>query len=554
MATTEDGRRLDATEEWRREVYAAKPERDALMTTISGLPNEPLYTPDNVEIDYERDLGWPGVYPYTRGVYPSMYRGRLWTMRQFAGFGTAEETNARFRYLLEHGQTGLSTAFDMPTLMGYDSDHAKSLGEVGREGVAVDSLEDMEHLFAGIPLDEVSTSMTINAPAAMLLAFYICVGEEQNVPRDRLRGTIQTDILKEYIAQKEWIFPPEPSMRLCVDMIEFCAREVPLWHPVSISGYHIREAGSTAAQELAFTLADGFAYVEAATERGLAVDDFAPRLSFFFNAHIDFFEEIAKYRAARRIWARELRERYGAKNPRSWLMRFHAQTAGVSLTAQQPENNIVRTAVEALAAVLGGCQSLHTNSFDEALALPTEHAVKVALRTQQVLAHETGVAGTIDPLGGSYYLEDLTNRLEAEAYDYFERIRKLGGVVAAIKENFFQREIADASFRFQREVEAGERVIVGVNRYEDPDAKPIEILKIDHALERKQIERLQALRGRRDSAAVEAALARLKAEAAEPDRNLMPAIVDASKAYATLGEMCDALREVWGVWRETPVF
>jgi methylmalonyl-CoA mutase N-terminal domain/subunit len=396
--------------------------------------------------------------------------------------------------------------------------------------------------------------MTINAPAAMLLAFYICVGEEQDVPRDRLRGTIQTDILKEYIAQKEWIFPPEPSMRLCVDMIEFSAREVPLWHPVSISGYHIREAGSTAAQELAFTLADGFAYVEAAVERGLPVDDFAPRLSFFFNAHIDFFEEIAKYRAARRIWARELRERYGAKNPRSWLMRFHAQTAGVSLTAQQPEVNIVRTAVEALAAVLGGCQSLHTNSFDEALALPTEHAVKIALRTQQVLAHETGVASTIDPLGGSYYLEDLTNRLEAEAYDYFERIRKLGGVVPAIKENFFQREIADASFRFQREVEAGDRVIVGVNRYEDPDAREIEILKIDHALERKQIERVQSLRGRRDSAAVEAALARLKAEAAEPDRNLMPAIVDASRAYATMGEMCEALREVWGVWRETPVF
>jgi methylmalonyl-CoA mutase, N-terminal domain len=554
MATTEDRRSLDATEEWRRELYEQKPERDALTTTMSGLPNEPLYTPDNVEVDYERDLGWPGVYPYTRGVYPSMYRGRLWTMRQFAGFGTAEDTNARFRYLLEHGQTGLSTAFDMPTLMGYDSDHAKSLGEVGREGVAVDSLEDMEALFAGIPLDGVSTSMTINAPAAILLAFYICVGEEQGVPRDALRGTIQTDILKEYIAQKEWIFPPEPSMRLCVDMIEFCAREVPKWHPVSISGYHIREAGSTAAQELAFTLADGFAYVEAATARGLFVDDFAPRLSFFFNAHIDFFEEIAKYRAARRIWARELRERYGAKNPRSWLMRFHAQTAGVSLTAQQPEVNIVRTAIEALAAVLGGCQSLHTNSFDEALALPTEHAVKIALRTQQVLAHESGVASTIDPLGGSYYLEDLTNRLEAEAYDYFERIRKLGGVVPAIKENFFQREIAEASFRFQREVEAGDRVIVGVNRYEDPDAREIEVLKIDHALERKQIERVQALRGRRDSAAVEAALARLAAEAAEEDRNLMPAIIDASKAYVTMGEMCDALREVWGVWRETPVF
>src|SRR2546427_2158491 len=368
-----------------------------------------------------------------------MYRGRLWTMRQFAGFGTAEETNTRFRYLLEHGQTGLSTAFDMPTLMGYDSDHARSLGEVGREGVAIDSLEDMETLFAGIPLGEVSTSMTINSPAAILLAFYVCVGEEQGVARDRLSGTVQTDILKEYIAQKEFIFPPEPSMRLVVDMIEFCSRELPRMHPVSISGYHIREAGSTAAQELAFTLADGFAYVDACIERGLDVDEFAPRLSFFFNAHIDFFEEIAKYRAARRIWARELRERYGARNPRSWLLRFHTQTAGVSLTAQQPELNIVRTAVEALAAVLGGTQSLHTNSFDEALALPTEDSVKLALRTQQVLAHETGVVNTVDPLGGSYYLEDLTNRLEAEAYDYFERIRGLGGGVPASKDNLFPR-------------------------------------------------------------------------------------------------------------------
>jgi methylmalonyl-CoA mutase, N-terminal domain len=554
MATTEDPRRLDATEEWRRELYEAKPERDALFTTMSGLPVEPLYSPDSVEIDYERDLGYPGVYPFTRGVYPSMYRGKLWTMRQFAGFGTAEETNVRFRYLLEHGQTGLSTAFDMPTLMGYDSDHPKSLGEVGREGVAIDSLEDMEQLFSGIPLDEVSTSMTINAPAAMLLAFYICVGEEQGVSRDRLRGTIQTDILKEYIAQKEWIFPPEPSMRLCVDMIEFCAREVPQWHPVSISGYHIREAGSTAAQELAFTLADGFAYVEAAIARGLDVDDFAPRLSFFFNAHIDFFEEIAKYRAARRIWARELRERYGAKNPRSWLMRFHTQTAGVSLTAQQPEVNIVRTAIEALAAVLGGTQSLHTNSFDEALALPTEHAAKLALRTQQVIAHETGVTDTIDPLGGSYFVEDLTNRLEAEAYDYFGRIRELGGVVAAIRDNFFQREIAEASFRFQNEVEAGQRVIVGVNRFQEEDAQPIEILRIDQALEDKQVERVRSLKGRRDSAAAEQALARLKADAAVDDRNLMPAIVDASRAYVTMGEMCDALREVWGTWRETPVF
>jgi methylmalonyl-CoA mutase N-terminal domain/subunit len=442
----------------------------------------------------------------------------------------------------------------MPTLMGYDSDHPKSLGEVGREGVAIDSLEDMEHLFAGIPLDHVSTSMTINGPAAMLLAFYISVAEKQGVPRERLRGTVQTDILKEYIAQKEWIFPPEPSMRLCVDMIEFCANEVPLWHPVSISGYHIREAGSTAAQELAFTLADGFAYVEAALARGLDVDSFAPRLSFFFNAHIDFFEEIAKYRAARRIWARELRERYGARNPRSWLMRFHAQTAGVSLTAQQPEVNIVRTALEALAAVLGGCQSLHTNSFDEALALPTEHAVKIALRTQQVLAHETGVVDTIDPLGGAYFVEELTNRLEAEAYDYFDRIRRLGGVVAAIKENFFQREIAEASFRFQSELEAGERVVVGVNRYEDADEKEIELLHIDPAFERKQIERVRALRARRDTVAVETTLARLREDAAVEGRNVMPAMLDASRAYVTMGEMCDALRDVWGTWRETPVF
>ena len=556
MATTEDPlARSGSTAEWKRELYEAKPEREGeLFTTISGLENEPLYTPDNVDVDYERDLGYPGVYPFTRGVYPSMYRGKLWTMRQFAGFGTAEETNARFRYLLEHGQTGLSTAFDMPTLMGYDSDHARSLGEVGREGVAIDSLDDMETLFAGIPLDEVSTSMTINSPAAMLLAFYLCVGEEQGVSRDKLRGTIQTDILKEYIAQKEWIFPPEPSMRLVIDMVAFCAQEMPLWHPISISGYHIREAGSTAAQELAFTLADGFAYVEAAVARGLDVDDFAPRLSFFFNAHLDFFEEIAKYRAARRIWAHELRERYGARNPRSWLMRFHTQTAGVSLTAQQPEVNIIRTALEALAAVLGGTQSLHTNSFDEALALPTENAVRLALRTQQVIAHETGVVNTIDPLGGSFYLEDLTSRLEAEAYDYFDRIRKLGGVIPAIKENFFQREIADASFRYQHEVEQRERIIVGVNRYELENEEPLEILRIDPSLEGKQISRVQALRARRDSNAVESALARLKEDAAREDRNLMRPIIEASKLYVTMGEMCDALRDVWGVWRETPVF
>jgi methylmalonyl-CoA mutase N-terminal domain/subunit len=556
MATTEDKREIEGgAEEWKRELYDSTPERDTeLSSTISGLPNEPLYTPENVEIDYEATLGYPGVYPFTRGVYPSMYRGKLWTMRQFAGFGTAEDTNKRFRYLLEHGQTGLSTAFDMPSLMGYDSDHPRSLGEVGREGVAVDSLADMETLFSGIPLGEVSTSMTINSPAAMLLAFYVCVGEQQGVPRSELRGTIQTDILKEYIAQKEWIFPPEPSMRLVVDMIEFCAEEMPKWHPISISGYHIREAGSNAVQELAFTLADGFAYVEAATARGLGVDDFAPRLSFFFNAHLDFFEEIAKYRAARRIWARELRETYGAKNPRSWLMRFHTQTAGVSLTAQQPELNIVRTALEALAAVLGGTQSLHTNSFDEALALPTENAVRIALRTQQVIAHETGVVNTIDPLGGSWYVEDLTNRLEAEAYDYFDRIRKLGGVIPAIEENFFQREIAEASFRYQSEVEARQRVIVGVNRYEAQEEAPIELLRVDPALEQKQIDRVQSVRAKRDAAAADAALEALKAGAAQEGVNLMPLIIDAARAYVTMGEMCDALREVWGTWRETPVF
>jgi methylmalonyl-CoA mutase N-terminal domain/subunit len=555
MATTKDRRELGGSGEWRRELYEASPEREGeLFSTISGLENDPLYTAEDVAVDHDRDLGYPGVFPFTRGVYPSMYRGRLWTMRQFAGFGTAEETNQRFRYLLEHGQTGLSTAFDMPTLMGYDSDHERSLGEVGREGVAIDSLADTETLFQGIPLGEVSTSMTINGPAAMLLAFYICVAEQQGVPRAELRGTIQTDILKEYIAQKEWIFPPEPSMRLVTDMVQFCSQELPRWHPISISGYHIREAGSNAVQELAFTLANGFAYVDAAIERGMDVDEFAPRLSFFFNAHLDFFEEIAKYRAARRIWARELRDRYGAKNQRSWLMRFHTQTAGVSLTAQQPEVNIVRTALEALAAVLGGTQSLHTNSFDEALALPTENAVRLALRTQQVIAHETGVVNTIDPLGGSYYLEDLTNRLEAEAYEYFDRIEKLGGVVPAIKENFFQREIAEASFRYQAEVEAKQRIIVGVNRYELEDEPELELLHIDPALEQQQIDRVQALRGRRDSAKVEAALARLKEEAAREDVNLMPALVDAARDYVTLGEMCDALREVWGVWRETPVF
>jgi len=551
MATTEDRRSASDLEAW-KELYEATAEREGeLFSTISGIENEALYTADNAAVE---ETSYPGVYPFTRGVYPSMYRGKLWTMRQFAGFGTAEETNARFRYLLDHGQTGLSTAFDMPTLMGYDSDHERSVGEVGREGVAIDSLEDMETLFAGIPLADVSTSMTINSPAAVLLAFYAVVGEEQGVPMSELRGTVQTDILKEYIAQKEYIFPPEPSMRLVTDMVEFCSTSMPKWHPISISGYHIREAGSTAAQELAFTLADGFTYVEWAIERGLDVDAFAPRLSFFFNAHLDFFEEIAKYRAARRIWARELRERFGAKSPRSWLMRFHTQTAGVSLTAQQPEVNIVRTALEALAAVLGGTQSLHTNSFDEALALPTEDAVRIALRTQQVIAHETGVVNTIDPLGGSYYVEHLTNELERQAYEYFSQIDALGGVVDAIKENFFQREIADASFRYQAEIEAKQRIIVGVNRYQLDDEQPLEILKIDPALEPQQIERVKALKGRRDSAAVEAALGALKAASARADVNLMPVILDAARSYVTMGEMCDVWREVWGVWRETPVF
>jgi methylmalonyl-CoA mutase N-terminal domain/subunit len=554
VATTEDPRAKSAREQW-HDAYEATPERSGeLSSTMSGIENEPLYTAESVEIDHDRDLGYPGSFPFTRGVYPSMYRGRLWTMRQFAGFGTAEETNARFRYLLEHGQTGLSTAFDMPTLMGYDSDHPRSLGEVGREGVAIDSLDDMQTLFAGIPLAEVSTSMTINSPAAILLAFYLCVGESQGVERAALRGTIQTDILKEYIAQKEYIFPPEPSMRLVTDMVEFCAREMPLWHPISVSGYHIREAGSTAAQELAFTLADGFTYVEWAIERGLDVDEFAPRLSFFFNAHLDFFEEIAKYRAARRIWATLMRDKYGAKNPRSWLMRFHTQTAGVSLTAQQPEVNVVRTAIEALAGVLGGTQSMHTNSWDEALALPTEDAVRIALRTQQVIAHESGVVNTIDPLGGSYYVEHLTGELERQAYEYFDRIERLGGVVPAIKENFFQSEIADAAFRYQREVELGERVIVGVNRYQSEAEPEVEIHRVDAALEAEQASRVQTLRARRDPAAAESALARLEEAAATDGQNLMHPIIEAARAHVTMGEMCDAFRDVWGTWRETPVF
>ncbi|HSJ17067.1 MAG TPA: methylmalonyl-CoA mutase family protein [Solirubrobacterales bacterium] len=552
MATEPRARRR--AHEWRQDVHPKGSERDALFETISGHPIEPLYTEeDRADADEARDLGFPGSYPYTRGIYPSMYRGRLWTMRQFAGYGTAEETNERFRYLLDHGQTGLSTAFDMPTLMGLDSNQDRSLGEVGVEGVAIDTVDDMETLFAGIPLDEVTVSMTINAPAAILLAFYVVAAEEKGISPDRLGGTIQTDILKEYIAQKEWCFPIEPAMRLVTDMIEWCSREMPRWHPISISGYHIREAGSTAQQELAFTLKDGFTYVEEAIARGLDVDEFAPRLSFFFNAHIDFFEEIAKYRAARRIWAREMKETYGATDPRSLMMRFHTQTAGVSLTAQQPLVNLVRTTIEALAGVLGGTQSLHTNSYDEALALPTEDAVRLALRTQQVIAHESGVPNTVDPLGGSYFVETLTDEMERAAYGYFARIDELGGMVEAIKHSFPQREIADASFRYQEEVGERSRIVVGVNEYRVDDEEETPILRIDPALERKQVGRLEATRSRRDAAAVERALGDLK-RAAQGGANLMPFFVEAARARASEGEMIAALQEVFGTYTESPIF
>jgi methylmalonyl-CoA mutase, N-terminal domain len=528
-------------------------EREAEFSTISGQEIEPLYGPEDVDGDLEERVGAPGSYPFTRGPYESMYRGRLWTMRQFAGFGTVEETNERFHYLLDQGQTGLSTAFDMPTLMGYDSDHAKSLGEVGREGVAVDTLADMERLFEGIPLGGVTTSMTINAPAAILLAFYVLVGEKQGVPAEKLGGTIQTDILKEYIAQKEWCFPIDPAMRLVTDMIEWCTEHMPRWHPVSISGYHIREAGSTAQQELAFTLKDGFTYVERAIERGLDVDDFAPRLSFFFNSHIDFFEEIAKYRAARRIWAREMKETYGATKEESMRLRFHTQTAGVSLTAQQPLNNIVRTALEALAAVMGGTQSLHTNSYDEALALPTEEAVRVALRTQQIIATETGVPNTADPLGGSWFVEKLTDEMERSAYEYFARIDELGGMVEAIRRNFPQREIAESSFTYQQELNERKRIVVGVNDFTAEGEEEMPILRIDPALEGKQRERLAATRASRDAAAVASALAELK-RAAATETNLMPPIIEAARTQATEGEMIAAMQEVFGTYTESPVF
>ncbi|HET9888397.1 MAG TPA: methylmalonyl-CoA mutase family protein [bacterium] len=526
--------------------------------SLSGRVTKPLYTPDPQDEasfrSHDEKLGFPGEYPYTRGPYPSMYRGKFWTMRQFAGFGSARDTNERYKYLLRHGQTGLSVAFDMPTLMGYDADDPLSLGEVGRCGVAVTSLEDMETLFSGIPLEQVSTSMTINGPAAILWAMLIVAAEKQGGSRAKLRGTLQNDILKEYIAQKEFLFPPEPSMKLVVDTIEFATNEMPLWHAVSISGYHIREAGSTAAQELAFTLADGFAYVEASLERGLDIDAFAPRLSFFFNAHSDFFEEVAKYRAARRIYAKRMRERYGAKDPASWRLRTHAQTAGCSLTAQQPENNIIRTAYQALAAVLGGTQSLHTNSMDETLALPTEKAVKIALRTQQVLAHETGVADVTDPLGGSWYIEDLTDRLEEEAEDYFRRIEKLGGVVKAIERGFFQEEIGRASYRFQKSLDDKSYIQVGVNEYieEEEHERRVEILKITQATEEEQVSRVKALRARRDSAAVDRALERVR-NAAIGGENLMPPFIEAVRAYATLGEIVRVCKQVYGEYLEPAV-
>jgi methylmalonyl-CoA mutase N-terminal domain/subunit len=533
-----------------QQATARRPERREEFVTTSSTPVGRLYTPlDVADMDYMRDLGFPGEYPYTRGVHPTMYRGRLWTMRMFAGFGTAEETNQRYKYLLDQGNMGLSVAFDLPTLMGYDADAPEALGEFGKCGVAVSSLKDMEILFDGIPLGEVSTSMTINGPAAIIWAMYIAAAEKQGVPRRVLRGTIQNDILKEYIAQKEYLFPPVPSMRLVTDTVEFGTREMPEWNTISISGYHIREAGATAAQELAFTLADGFEYVRWGIERGLDVDEFAPRLSFFFNAHNDFFEEIAKYRAARRIWAHEMKERFGAKSERSLWMRFHTQTAGVSLTAQQPEINVVRVAIQALAAVLGGTQSLHTNSLDEALALPSEHAATIALRTQQIIAHESGVANTIDPLAGSYFVEAMTNRIEAEACEYFRRIEALGGVLPALDVGFFQREIAEAAYRYQREIDECERVIVGVNEFADEEPLAIPLLEMDPQGYRRQAARLEGLRAERDNQAVGAAIEAVR-RAAEGNQNLMPYLIDAVKTYATLGEIADVLRGMFGSYRE----
>ncbi len=543
--------RKTAKDRW-EEAYSKASERNAEFSTMSGVPIKPLYTPDDVEGDYEEKLGYPGEYPYTRGVYPNMYRGRLWTVRQFAGYGDPEETNKRFKYLLEHGQNGLSVAFDMPTLMGLDSDSPLSLGEVGTEGVAVDSLEDMERLFDGIPMGGISTSMTINAPAMVLLAMYVVAAEKQGVSPDRLVGTNQNDILKEYIAQKEWLFPPHPSMRVFKDMLVYSTEHMPKWNTVSISGYHIREAGSTAAQELAFTLADGFAYVEAGVEAGLDVDDFAPRFSFFFNSHVDFFEEICKFRAARRIWATVLREKYGAKDERSLRMRFHTQTAGVSLTAQEPYNNVARTAFEALAAILGGTQSLHTNSLDEALALPTEEAVRIAVRTQQIAALETGVTNTIDPLGGSYFVEALTDELERQAYEYFGQIDEMGGMIEAIEAGFPMREIAEASARYQRELEEKKRHMVNVTIYEPQDEQDVETHRIDPEISQRQLDRLAELKERRDNDLVRKRLEELE-DSCRGDGNTMYPIIEAVRAYATVGEISSAMQKVFGSYRETPV-
>jgi methylmalonyl-CoA mutase, N-terminal domain len=535
--------------DWLERRYRTESERRVRFSTVSDMEIEPLYTGEDVAPDATDHIGLPGEFPYTRGVYPSMYRGRLWTMRQFAGFGTPEDTNARFRFLLDHGQMGLSTAFDMPTLMGYDADHPRALGEVGREGVAVSSLVDVRALFDGIRLDRVTTSMTVNCTASILLAMYLAVAEEQGVPWTALGGTIQNDMLKEFIAQKEWICPPEPSLRIVVDMLEFCSQKVPRWHAVSISGYHIREAGSTAVQELAFTLADGIAYVDAAVRRGLAVDDFAPRLSFFFNLHNDFLEEIAKLRAARRLWATLMRDRFGAKDPRSLRLRTHAQTAGASLTAQQPLNNIVRVTVQALAGVLGGVQSLHTNSLDETLALPSEQAVMVALRTQQILAEESGVANTVDPLGGSWAIEALTDRMERDARAYIARIDGLGGMVKAIDAGYPQREIADAAYAYQQQIDRGEKIVVGVNGYQMPEERPPDLLRVPLEVEARQADRVRRVKRERDGAAARAALKRVRA-ATESGENLMPPLVAAVKALCTVGEISDVYREAFGQYRD----
>jgi methylmalonyl-CoA mutase N-terminal domain/subunit len=545
-------------ERWEKETVAKSidrlPERGEFLTS-SDIPVNRLYTPAEIaNFDYFRDLGFPGEYPFTRGVYPTMYRARFWTMRQYAGFGTAEQTNQRFKYLLSQGQTGLSVAFDFPTQVGYDCDHPMAKGEVGKAGVSVSTLKDMEIVFEGIPLDKITTSMTINAPAAILLAMYIAVGEKQGVPQSQLDGTVQNDILKEYVARGMYIFPPKPSMRLVTDIFEYCAKNVPKWNTISISGYHIREAGATAVQEIAFTFANAIAYVQAAINRGLNVDKFAGRLSFFFAAHNNLFEEVAKFRAARRLWARIMRERFKAENPTSWMLRFHTQTSGVSLTAQQPYNNIIRVTLQALAAVLGGTQSLHTNSFDEAYALPSEQAVTIALRTQQIIAYESGVADTIDPLGGSYYMEYLTNKIEEEAVKYIEQIDDMGGAVAAIEKGFMQREIMESAYRYQKEVESKKRIVVGVNEFVAEEKTPIKILRVDPEIEKKLVERLNNVKRQRDNAKIKEALSNLRKAAEKEDVNLMPFIIQAVKEYATLGEICDTLREVFGEYKPPSIF